>query len=149
MKNAWLLALAAGLVVSSVPGCLSPIHSDRREVTMWNLEHFSETKSVRDVPVVIFAAVSIPAAWCVDALIVNPIDSYKGATLDVHGYAWDDEMEGERQAYVKSGPRSWGSGLLWPVSFIVRANAWVAPHDAKAWKQYWNEHVEVTAASVR
>lgn len=148
MKKALAFAVAVCLAASSLPGCVfSPIHPERRQVSRWNWEHLSGVSDVRDVPVAIFGALGVPCAWLTDALIVNPIDSYKGAVVDVHGYAWDDQNEGEAQAYVKSGARSKGSFfLLMPLDFIVRANAPVPPHDEAAWKAYWNEHVEVTSA---
>jgi hypothetical protein len=148
MRKALTIALALCLAASSLPGCIfSPIHPDRRQVSKWNFEHFSGINDVRDVPGTIFGAVMIPVAWVVDAVIVNPIDSYKGAFVDTHKHAWDDEAEGEQQAFVKSYPRSLGAfWLLGPIDFIVRANAPVGPHDPAEWKEMWNKHVEVTSA---
>ena len=147
MRRAFSLAFAACLVASSLPGCLlTPIHSERRQVTKWDLE-LIRIGSIRDVPVTIFGCIGLPVCWVVDAVIVNPIDSYHGAVVATHKHDWNDDAEGQSQSYAKSYQRSFGSVLLLPLDFTWRANVPVGPSDPAEWKAYWNEHVEVTSVA--
>jgi len=145
MRKALTLALAGFLLASSLPGCiLTPIHRERRQVTRWNWENVN-FKEVKAIPASVFGVLFTPVAWVADAVIVNPIDSYKGAVVDVHYTNWSDEDETAQQSYVKSPARSDGSLVLGVFDFAWRANSPIqGPHNPDQWKHFWNEHIEVT-----
>ncbi len=149
MRKTLSLVLSALLAASTLPGCvLTPFDKDRRQVSEWDWEMI-KFSSIQDVPQSFFGCVCAVPAWLVDAVIVNSIDSYKGAVLDTHYTNWQDQKEGEAQSFVKAKPRTWGSLLLLPLDFAWRANSPVnaGPHDGKLWKEFWNEHAEVTTTT--
>lgn len=163
------LALVTALAV--LPAC-TVFHEDRRQLTTWNLELIRDT--VRAQPagprdkndmdsaanplinwilVAPFQVVMLPFSIAGDALVVNPINGFEKAELQVYNrrFSHDDEL-GTSQAGLNN--EQLAPGLLPPLlcdliavpeflgHWIWNSTYWTAPVSKDSWNRYWNDHHE-------
>ena len=173
MKRLAVVVALAGLWV--LPGCTT-IHPERRTLTNWNLELIKEAASPGPQPVDSIydfdgvanpianwllveplAVVMFPASWVTGTLILNPINGWQKAELQVHErrFGRDDER-GAAESALKSGyamapwapPAPVGDALAFPE--FVGHWLWnsiypTGPVSKAGYNLYWDEHNEDTA----
>jgi hypothetical protein len=163
------LALLATLAV--LPACTT-IHEDRRTLTSWNWDLITETARggpnasggingldgvvnplINWVLVEPFACLMLPGSWLLDTLVVNPIDGYKKAELQVYNrrFGTDDFRggveSGIRNAQVAPGITPWIVGDIIALPeflghWIWNSTYWTDPVNTESWNMFWNEHNE-------
>jgi hypothetical protein len=163
------LALLAALAV--LPACTT-IHEDRRTLTEWNLNWIRETAGVKPkapcdnrdwdgtanpvinwVLVEPIACVMLPISWLGDTLIVNPINGWEKAELQVYNrrFGGDDSRgvseSGDRNAQLAPGVAPWIVGDALAVPEFLGHWLWNStyptdPVNKESWNKYWNEHNE-------
>lgn len=163
------LALVAALAF--LPACTT-FHEDRRTLTNWNLELIRDAASAKPKtpcdkddwdglgnPVINWLLVEpvaiamLPVSWLGDTLIVNPINGWEKAELQVYNrrFGHDDEMGASesalRNAQLAPGVTPWivGDALAVPEflgHWLWNSTYWTDPVNKESWNQYWNEHHE-------
>jgi len=165
------LALLAALAV--LPACTT-IHEDRRTLTRWNWELITDTARGAGTPstgcgvgdadgvanplinwilVEPFACIMLPGSWLVDTLIINPIDGWKKAELQVYNRRFGtDDFRGGRESALQSWqvapavtPWIVGNIIALPEFFghwIWNSTYWTDPVNNDSWNKYWSEHNE-------
>ncbi len=163
------LALLAALAV--LPACTT-FHEDRRTLTDWNLNWIRETAGVKPkapcdardwdgaanpvinwVLVEPIACVMLPISWLGDTLIVNPINGWEKAELQVYNrrFGGDDSRgvseSGDRNAQWAPGVTPWIVGDVLAVPEFLGHWIWNStyptdPVNKESWNKYWNEHNE-------
>ncbi len=164
------LALLAALAV--LPACTT-IHEDRRALTSWSWDYVVETargtpKSPCDAgdldgvvnPVINWVLVEpfavlimLPCSWVVDTVIVNPIDGWKKAELQVYNRRFGaDDQRGSTESGVRNLQYA-PAVLPWFVGDIIalpeflghwiwNSTYWTDPVNTESWNKYWSEHNE-------
>jgi hypothetical protein len=163
------LALLATLAV--LPACTT-IHEDRRVLTNWNWDLITDTarstpKGACDasdldgivnplinwVLVEPIACVMLPGSWLIDTLILNPIDGWKKAELQVYErrFGTDDQRgvseSALRNAQVAPALTPWFVGDILALPeflghWIWNSTYWTDPVNKESWNKFWNEHNE-------
>ena len=162
------LALVAALGI--LTACTT-IHQDRRTLTNWNLDMIRETVHTRPkaacnasdwdgltnplinfIPAT-FGCLMLPVSIVTDTLIVNPINGWEKAELQVYNRRFGhEETEGTsesgiRNAQVVPGVLPWivGDALAVPefaAHWLWNSTYPTDPVNKESWNTYWNEHHE-------
>ncbi|MCE9638273.1 MAG: hypothetical protein K8T90_21440 [Planctomycetes bacterium] len=100
----------------------------------------------------------MPISWATDTLILNPIDGYKKAELEVHERRFCETESHPEWSDAHAAHHAYGAvpvATPWVISEALAlpefAARWVwnsvyptSPVDQDAYNQYWREHNEVT-----
>ena len=173
MKKAILVAAVAASM--ALPSC-TVFHPERRQMTDWNVEIIKEhavaicrapencddwnplARTVVDwLTVQPLAIAMMPVSIAVDALILNPIQSWRCAEMDTHFDRHDKHPEHSNeqaahydfQAVPPYVPPNPSSDILTLPRFLGRflwsaTSCCSAPCSEEDWAEYWNEHKETT-----
>ena len=163
------LALVAALAL--LPACTT-FHEDRRTLTNWNLDLIRDTARAKPkqacdandwdgfgnplinwVLVEPFAVAMLPISWVIDTAIVNPINGFEKAELQVYNrrFGTDDQMGASetslRSAQVLPGlmPPIVGDLIAVPEfagHWLWNSLYWTDPVNKDSWNRYWNDHHE-------
>lgn len=163
-----LALVAAPLMLAAC----TTMHEDRRTLTNWDLDLIkgvgkAKPKQPTDRndwdgwanPMINYVLVEpvaicmLPVAWLGDTLIVNPINGFEKAELQVYNrrFSQDDTMgvseSGVRNEQLAPGVAPWivGDVLAWPefaAHWLWNSTYPTAPVCRDDWNRYWNEHHE-------
>jgi hypothetical protein len=167
------LALVAALAV--LPAACTTVHQDRRVLTDWNLDLIKDTGRERPkaacdykdwdgvsnpiikwVLVEPFACAMLPISWLGDTLVLNPINGFQKAELQVYNRRFGED---EERGVGEAADQNYQLAPLAPPPMVSDAFAvpeflghwiwnstyWTAPVNKDSWNKYWNEHHEASS----